>query len=97
MKSRKPSTLILTGLEEALARLPPVPPVHKPTVIANLVDVAALRSRLGLRQAEFADHIAVPVGTLRNWEQRRRLPNGSARVLLALLNRNPEIIARSLG
>ena len=95
--SRKRPTLILTGLEESLACLPPVPPVHKPTVIANLVDVAALRSRLRLSQAEFADHIAVPLGTLRNWEQKRRAPSGSARVLLALLDHNPQIIALSLG
>lgn len=94
--SRKKLTLNLTGLAEALACLPPVPPRHKPTVIADLVDVAALRVRMRLSQAQFADHIAVPLGTLRNWEQRRRAPSGSARVLLALLDRNPQIISQSL-
>jgi putative transcriptional regulator len=39
----------------------------------------------------------VPVGTIRNWEQGRRAPQGSARILLALLDRNPRIVEETLG
>ena len=38
-----------------------------------------VRQRLGLSQAEFARRIAVPVATVRNWEQGKRAPRGPAR------------------
>jgi putative transcriptional regulator len=34
---------------------------------------------------------------LRNWEQGHRKPQGPARVLLALLDRNPRIVEETLG
>lgn len=52
------------------------------------VDVAAVRGRTGLSQAVFAGRIGVSLGTLRNW---RRAPDGPARVLLAMLDRNPRV------
>jgi putative transcriptional regulator len=61
------------------------------------VDVVMIRKRTGLSQAEFACRIGVPVGTLRNWEQGRRSPQGPARILLALLERNPRIVEDTLG
>ncbi|HEV2817277.1 MAG TPA: hypothetical protein VGW40_08685 [Allosphingosinicella sp.] len=39
----------------------------------------------------------MPVATLRNWEQGRRCPDGPARVLLALLDKDPTIVARTLS
>jgi putative transcriptional regulator len=61
------------------------------------IDVAAVRHKTGFSQAAFARRIGVPVGTLRNWEQGRRTPQGPARVLLALLDRNPRIVEETLG
>jgi putative transcriptional regulator len=60
------------------------------------LDIAAIRKRAGLTQTGFARQIGVSPGTLRNWEQGRRAPEGPARVLLALLDRDPEIVARTL-
>ena len=60
------------------------------------LDVAAIRKQTGLSQESFANTIAVPVGTLRNWEQKRRQPEGPARVLLALLDHNPKLVAETL-
>jgi putative transcriptional regulator len=60
-------------------------------------DVAAIRKRTGLSQAAFARQIGVAVATLRNWEQGRRRPDGPARVLLALLAKDPGIVARTLA
>lgn len=60
-------------------------------------DVAAIRKRAGLTQPAFARQIGVPVATLRNWEQGRRRPDGPARVLLALLAKDPDIVARTLA
>ena len=61
------------------------------------VDVAALRQRFGLSQAKFAQFLGINVGTLRNWEQRRREPDGPARVLLQVAARQPEALLAVSG
>lgn len=93
----KVGAVVLDGLSDALrnARGEDVPGlvVHVPAT----VDVAAIRSRAGLSQEAFARRIGVSLGTLRNWEQRRRSPEGPARVLLAMLERNPNVVEETLG
>jgi putative transcriptional regulator len=88
---------LMRGMEEALrwARGEDVPGlrVHFPPG----GDVAAIRRRTGLSQPAFARQVGVSVATLRNWEQGRRCPDGPARVLLALLAKDPEIVARTLS
>ena len=59
--------------------------------------LATIRMRSGLSQAEFARSIGVKKATLLNWEQGRRKPDGPARVLLALIAREPGIVRRVLG
>lgn len=58
--------------------------------------VPAIRARSGLTQAEFSAQIGVSVATLRNWEQGRRQPEGPARILLATIARDPDIVAKTL-
>lgn len=53
------------------------------------VDVAAIRRKTGLDQAAFARLFAIPLGTLRNWEQYRRRPEGPARALLKIIDHDP--------
>jgi putative transcriptional regulator len=88
---------IMRGLQEALAHAKgdevPGLIVHAPTPI----DVSAVRRRTGLSQAAFSRRIGVSAATLRNWEQGRRKPDGSARVLLAMLARNPRIVEETLN
>ena len=60
-------------------------------------DLPAIRARTGLSQAEFARSIGVKKATLVNWEQGRRRPDGPARVLLALIAKEPGIVQRVLG
>ena len=88
---------IKQGLEDALAHAKGKDVgtrVHKVEVPEP--DVAAIRARAGLSQAEFARSIGVAVGTLRGWEQGRRRPDGPARVLLALLEKRPRIVQEEL-
>lgn len=59
-------------------------------------DVKAIRASTGLSQAEFARSIGVKKATLLNWEQDRRKPEGPARVLLALIAKEPGIVQRML-
>jgi putative transcriptional regulator len=85
------------GLQEALAhaRGTGSATVHEITIPAP--DVPAIRARTGMTQAEFAREIGVRKGTLVNWEQGRRMPEGPARVLLALIAKEPGIVRRVLG
>ena len=88
---------LLQGLEEARrwARGEDVPGlrVHR----FDRAEAAAVRARSGLTQQEFSAQIGVSVATLRNWEQGRRKPEGPARVLLAMLAQDPDIVAKTLG
>ncbi len=61
------------------------------------IDIAAIRKKAGATQDGFARQIGVSIATLRNWEQGRRQPEGPARVLLAMLARDPGIVVRVLG
>ena len=60
-------------------------------------DVKAIRASTGLSQADFARSIGVKKATLLNWEQERRVPDGPARVLLALIAKEPGIVQRVLS
>lgn len=66
--------------------------VHVP----GTVDVAKIRKRTGKAQTAFADSIGVPVSTLRQWEHQRRQSQGPARVLLAMLEKNPQLVEETL-
>jgi putative transcriptional regulator len=83
------------GEARAFARGKPSPRIK--VHVRRRIDVSTIRSRTGLSQEAFARRIGVSVGTLRNWEQGRRKPEGPAKVLLALLERDPGIVERTLS
>jgi len=60
-------------------------------------DVRSLREKHGLSQPKFAALMGISVGTLRNWEQGRRKPEGSARVLLRVVESHPEAVFDAVG
>jgi putative transcriptional regulator len=60
-------------------------------------DIKAIREKLGKSQPEFALMIGVSVATLRNWEQGRRRPEGPARALLRIAEKNPDALIDALG
>ncbi len=55
-------------------------------------NVQSIRKQFNLSQAKFAQLLGISVGTLRNWEQGRRTPEGPARVLLRVAAKHPEAI-----
>ncbi|GAB1716034.1 MAG: transcriptional regulator, XRE family [Nitrobacter sp.] len=59
-------------------------------------EVRSLRRRAGLTQVEFAARLGVPVETIRNWEQGKRMPRGPARALLAVIAHAPETVFAAL-
>ena len=60
-------------------------------------DVKSLRARLRMSQAEFAAAYHVRLGTVRDWEQHRVVPDSAARTLLTLIDRAPETVRELLG
>ena len=71
-------------------------PIHSKKATGRFPDrgeiVAALRARFGLSQTDFAALLGISVGTLRNWEQRRRRPDGPAKILLRVAAIHPEAL-----
>lgn len=57
----------------------------------------AVRESLGLRQADFAAVLRVPLATVQNWEQGRTLPDPAARSLLNVVARAPEAALTALS
>jgi putative transcriptional regulator len=64
---------------------------------ADVPDVAAVRDRLALSQSKMAALMGISVGTLRNWEQGRRRPEGPARTLLKVAAKHPEAVLDSVS
>ena len=53
----------------------------------------AARAQSGMSQSEFAKATGVPLRTLQEWEQGRKVPSGAAQSLLKLVSRHPELLA----
>jgi putative transcriptional regulator len=96
------------GQEFPLAPVAPLAPPATTTATAGATSVAAeqavtapavrdLRRRARLTQLEFASRLGVPVETIRNWEQGKRLPRGPARALLAVIAHAPETVFSALA
>jgi putative transcriptional regulator len=61
------------------------------------VNPKKLRERLGMTQEEFASTYRIPVGTLRDWEQRRKNPDATARAYLIVIDKDPKAVAALLN
>ena len=85
------------GQEFPLAPAMPEAPVTAPCETAPLPAVRDLRRRAQLTQLEFAARLGVPVETIRNWEQGKRVPRGPARALLAVIAHAPETVFEALA
>ncbi len=89
---------LLAGLQEALAHSRGELSLPSYTVrVPEHVDVAKLRHGLGLSQAAFARAFGLDVTALHAWEQGRRRPDRAARVLLAVIAKEPEAVLRALA
>ncbi len=55
-------------------------------------NVKRIRSGYKLSQRDFAALLGISVRTLQNWEQGRRKPEGTARVLLQVADKHPDAV-----
>ncbi|HSV43466.1 MAG TPA: NadS family protein [Candidatus Bathyarchaeia archaeon] len=65
-------------------------------VTMEAVDIKKIREKIHQSQADFAYMIGVSPSTLRNWEQGLREPQGPARALLKVAEKNPEAVLKAL-
>lgn len=88
---------LLEGLREAAAwkrgelalevvNIDPMPPSR----------IRSIRKRVARSAREFETRFGIPAATINNWEQGRRAPDPAARVLLQVIERDPEAVLRAL-
>lgn len=70
----------------------------KPSRIFTITppSIKAIRKKLNLSQNDFALMIGISLGTLQNWEQGRREPDGPAKALLKIASKNPKAVMEAL-
>ena len=61
------------------------------------VNIKQIRKGLELTQSQFADFFGFTLGAVKDWEQKRRNPEKSARILLAIIAKNPQIVWQVLN
>jgi putative transcriptional regulator len=66
------------------------------TVEVSTIDTKAIRKHLGLTQEQMAAFLGTSVSGYRKWEQGQRQPNGAARTLLRVMEKEPEAVLRAL-
>lgn len=96
--SKKAFDKIMAGVDSARAYLDGTADkslyrVHVP----KKIDVRKIRKRLGLSQEAFAETYGFAVSAVRDWEQGRRKPERSARILLKIVEKEPEAVTRALA
>lgn len=64
--------------------------------VPERIDVRAIRLRRNMSQAAFAARYGLALDALQDWEQGRRPPNRYARILLAVIDKEPRAVERAL-
>ncbi|MGA2879513.1 MAG: helix-turn-helix domain-containing protein [Bryobacteraceae bacterium] len=96
-KTRKPlGDRLIKSMQQAVdfARGKDVPGIR--VYVPADCDVRKIRSRLKLSQKEFASRFGFSIDSIQNWEQGRRIPDGPARTLLAVIAHEPKAVERAL-
>ncbi len=96
--SKRAFNKIMQGIEEARAYLEGSADKRRYRVhVPDKVNVRKIRRRLGLSQEVFAETYGFALSAVRDWEQGRRKPERSARILLKIVEKEPEAVTRALA
>ena len=71
--------------------------VEIPEIEITAAEIKKIRKKTKLSQAVFAKLLNVSLSSVRQWEQGARVPTGSTKVLLELLDRSPHILDYRIG
>jgi putative transcriptional regulator len=96
MKEKRAGQQIVESLKQAnaWAKGEDIPGIR--IHIPEAYDVGKIRTKLKLSQREFARRYGFSIDSIQNWEQGRRVPDGPARTLLAVIAHNPKAVERAL-
>lgn len=97
--SRNIAQEVREGIESYAKLIAGKPTKGKITIvrIPAEVDVKEIRRSLKLSQDEFARRYALPLATIRKWEQGVRRPDSASRAYLTLIHRDPKTVSRVLA
>jgi putative transcriptional regulator len=96
--SKRAFDKIMRGIGEARTYLEGTADKRRYRVhVPEKVNVKKIRQQLGLSQETFAQTYGFALSAVRDWEQGRRKPERSARILLKIVEKEPEAVTRALG
>jgi putative transcriptional regulator len=96
--SKRAFDKIMSGVDDARGYLDGTADKRRFRVhVPQKVDVAKIRARLGLSQEAFARTYGFALSAVRDWEQGRRRPERSARILLKIVESEPDAVTRALA
>lgn len=96
--SKRAFNKIKAGLDSAKAYLDGTADKRRYRVhVPETIDVRKIRTQLGLSQEAFAHTYGFALSAVRDWEQGRRRPERSARVLLKIVEKEPAAVTRALA
>jgi putative transcriptional regulator len=89
---------IMSGLDNARGYLDGTADERRYRVhVPQKIDVRKIRTQLGLSQEGFARTYGFALSAVRDWEQGRRRPERSARILLKVVENEPDAVTRALA
>ena len=88
---------LLASLEEAASILRGEKEATRVHLSPEAVNVRAVRERLGMSRAAFAERFGLALAAVRDWEQGLRRPDPAARVLLLVIARSPDVVAEAVA
>ena len=71
--------------------------VKIPEIVITSTEIKKIREKTNLSQTVFAKLLNVSPSSIRQWEQGKRVPTGSTKVLLELLNKSPHLLDYRVG
>lgn len=85
-KTLKPKSDLVSAVHEMAAhRRGEITLSSRTLKVPKQIDVASIRQEAGLTQRGFSNRYGFILSTLKDWEQGRRVPERSARILLTLI------------
>jgi putative transcriptional regulator len=97
--AKKAFTEIMAGVQDAVAyaKGDKARGVKRVVRVPDDVDARAIRLRFKLSRPKFAARFGLDVRALQDWEQGRRHPDRSTRILLRVIEKEPAAVERALG
>lgn len=87
---------MIQGMEEAVAFAKGAKGTGAIVHIPDEINVRRIRKKLNMSQNTFAEYFGVPLKTIQDWEQGRRVPSGASKNFLYVIDQEPEAVRRAL-